>query len=200
GDNWEQKYKVNSIIYSIAIDGNNIYLGTYEEGVYKSTDYGTTWEQKGFVNSYIPALAIYKSNVFAGSFEGGVYLSSNQGTTWERIGLDTLIVNEFIIDGDYIFAQSGIGFYRAKLSDLVSDVKEDAKRSSHAIFPNPSLDFINTEEYLGWHYQIYDLLGNCMQSGLIDSDNITIASLPTGIYTVRFFKGGEQKIEKLIKE
>jgi len=68
------------------------------------------------------------------------------------------------------------------------------------IFPNPTRDFINTAAYLGWQYQIYDLLGSCVQSGMIDAENINVASLPTGFYTVRFFKEGKQVVEKLMKE
>ncbi|HOV92937.1 MAG TPA: hypothetical protein PLC04_07675, partial [Candidatus Kapabacteria bacterium] len=34
----------------------------------------------------------------------------------------------------------------------------------------------------------YDLLGNCVQSGLIYTDRINISSLPAGFYTVRFYK------------
>ncbi len=68
------------------------------------------------------------------------------------------------------------------------------------IFPNPTRDFINTAAYFGWQYQIYDLLGSCVQSGMIDAGNINVASLPTGFYTVRFFKEGKQVVEKMMKE
>ena len=68
------------------------------------------------------------------------------------------------------------------------------------IFPNPARDFINTAAYFGWQYQIYDLLGSCMQSGIIDAGNISVAPLPAGFYTVRFFKEGKQVVEKMMKE
>jgi len=68
------------------------------------------------------------------------------------------------------------------------------------IFPNPTRDYINTAAYLGWQYQIYDLLGSCVQSGMIDAENINVTSLPTGFYTVRFFKEGKQVMEKMMKE
>jgi hypothetical protein len=72
--------------------------------------------------------------------------------------------------------------------------------SYNPIFPNPARDFINTAAYLGWQYQIYDLLGSCVQSGMVDAENINVAALPTGFYTVRFFKEGKQVVEKLMKE
>ena len=79
-------------------------------------------------------------------------------------------------------------------------VKNDKEDNNNPIFPNPTRDFINTAAYLGWQYQIYDLLGSCVQSGMIDAENISVASLPTGFYTVRFFKEGKQVVEKLMKE
>jgi|GEM_PF-1758524 len=66
--------------------------------------------------------------------------------------------------------------------------------------PNPARDYIIATQYIGWDYQIYDLLGNCVQSGLIYTDRINISSLPAGFYTMRFFKDGKQIFEKMMKE
>jgi len=69
------------------------------------------------------------------------------------------------------------------------------------IYPSPAHDYINASSYFGCQYMIYDLLGICVQSGAIDSENINVGNLPTGFYTIQFFKVGEQKIiEKLMKE
>jgi len=32
---------------------------------------------------------------------------------------------------------------------------------------------------------------------MIDAENINVATLPTGFYTIRFFKEGKQVVEKL---
>ncbi len=77
---------------------------------------------------------------------------------------------------------------------------ESIKEKHTSFYPNPARDFINTTAYLGWQYQIYDLLGSCVQTGLIDSENINVASLPAGFYTIRFFKEGKQVVQKMMKE
>ncbi len=112
--------------------------------------------------------------------------------TSEGINGYTVIGRSITMDNKYVI-------YFAKINNTTS-VLEDPKWQPISIFPNPTRDFINTAAYLGWQYQIYDLLGSCVQSGMIDAENINVASLPTGFYTVRFFKEGKQVVEKLMKE
>ena len=69
-----------------------------------------------------------------------------------------------------------------------------------SIYPTPARDYINVTDFLSWQYQIYDLLGNCVQSGIIESDKINISQLYPGFYTVRFFSGSRQMVEKMMKE
>jgi hypothetical protein len=100
------------------------------------------------------------------------------------------------------FTGSLKSFYRARLTDLITGVgvKENPMQSQSSLSPNPARDYIIATQYIGWDYQIYDLLGNCVQSGLIDADRINIASLPAGFYTMRFYKDGKQVVEKMMKE
>ncbi|MBP7215602.1 MAG: T9SS type A sorting domain-containing protein [Candidatus Kapabacteria bacterium] len=79
------------------------------------------------------------------------------------------------------------------------------KNNHYSVSPNPARDYIYINSSLidgvgVWEYQIYDLLGNCIQSGLIESDKINISQLSTGFYTVRFFNDGKQVVEKMMKE
>ncbi|HRT68460.1 MAG TPA: T9SS type A sorting domain-containing protein, partial [Bacteroidota bacterium] len=77
---------------------------------------------------------------------------------------------------------------------------QDITQSSELIYPNPAQDFVNAPSYLGWEYRIFDLIGNCVQRGTVESDKININGLSAGFYTVRFFKDGKQAVEKLVKE
>jgi len=85
-------------------------------------------------------------------------------------------------------------------------VDEDPQVIQPRIFPNPARDYIYINSSLidgaggVWQYQIYDILGNCVQSGAIESDKININQLSSGFYTVRFFNGGKQVVEKMMKE
>ncbi|MEN6510759.1 MAG: T9SS type A sorting domain-containing protein, partial [Chloroherpetonaceae bacterium] len=178
-------------------------------GVYLSTDMGNSWinESEELPSCMVFALAVKGDYIFASlSCTASMVLSTNMGNTWavrmKGFADTTGDVYAFAILGDYIFAgTSGGGVYRAKISDLVLDVKEDDPAPVDIYFyPNPARDFINTAAYIGWQYQIYDLLGSCVQRGLIETERINVAFLPAGFYTIRFFKEGKQVVEKMMKE
>ena len=85
-------------------------------------------------------------------------------------------------------------------------VDKDPQINQATIYPNPASDYIYINSPLTdgaggvWEYQIYDLLGNCVQRGIIESDKINISKLSTGFYTVRFNNGGKQVVVKMMKE
>lgn len=85
-------------------------------------------------------------------------------------------------------------------------VDNDSLVSQPQLYPNPASDYVYINSSLidgvggVWQYQIYDILGNCVQDGMIESDKINISQLSAGFYTVRFFNGGKQVVEKLMKE
>lgn len=57
-------------VYSIEINGNNIFAGTYNTGVYLSSDYGTTWIQRNeglsANNTIVYDLRLLNNYIFAG--------------------------------------------------------------------------------------------------------------------------------------
>lgn len=86
------------------------------------------------------------------------------------------------------------------MPDTTTGVKEIGDNVEPILFPNPARDYITVGPYIGWQYQIYDLLGNRVQSGMIESDKINISQLSSGFYTVRFYNAGTQVVEKMMKE
>jgi photosystem II stability/assembly factor-like uncharacterized protein len=71
------------LIFKIALSGNNIFLGTYNCGVFRSTDLGTTWLQINVGLNYkiVETIYIKGDTVFAGS-GNGFYVSTNKGDNW----------------------------------------------------------------------------------------------------------------------
>ncbi len=71
-------------IYALAVSGTNIFAGADGDGVFRSTNNGTTWTlvSTGITNTRIFALATSGTNLYAGTFGGGVFLSTNNGTNW----------------------------------------------------------------------------------------------------------------------
>jgi len=142
----------------------------------------------------------------------------------EKAGADIsftyAISPEYYIDAGYYVPEIQVEdttFYRViaiiwKDTTTVGVQERDIEKKI-IISPNPARDYIyihslfvegagSVYHYLGngWQYQIYDLLGNCVQSGAIESNKININQLSSGFYTVRFFNSGRQVVEKMIKE
>ncbi len=133
-------------VYSLAVSGTNIFAGTYDGGVYRSTDNGTTWNaiNNGLKNTMVKALAVSGTNLFAGTDDGGVFLSTDNGTNWAPVnsGLtSTQIVSLEISDG-YLFAGTHNGLWKRPLSEMITSVEinpTDAPThfSLEQNYPNP---------------------------------------------------------------
>jgi hypothetical protein len=88
---------------SIAVSGNNIFTGTFNAGVYLSTNNGTSWSQTSLNNQFVFSLAVNGSNVFAGTYGNGLFLSTNNGSTWSQPLLNQYVVS-LAVSGNNIFA------------------------------------------------------------------------------------------------
>lgn len=212
-------YKPNIICFTLkwnfAIGRYQIFGGTCNSGsILLSSDGGASWRniKSGLGKSCVSAIVSNDSYIFAGTDSewdnGSVYISTNDGESWieKNEGFPAISlygISSFAIKEDTIFAglSYGNGIYRAKISDLVSDVKDNSSNTADIdFFPNPVSDYINASPYPGWEYQIYDLLGNCILSGLIDSESINVSALSTGFYTIRIYKESKQFVGKVMKQ
>jgi photosystem II stability/assembly factor-like uncharacterized protein len=92
-NHWTNTGPEGGIIYALAIDPQTpttVYAGTYEGGVYKSTNGGGDWTSinTGLTGNYICALAIdpqTPTTVYVGSGSGGVFKSTNGGENWSAV-------------------------------------------------------------------------------------------------------------------
>ena len=82
-------------IPTVAIDPatpSTLYAGTFEGGLFKSTNGGTSWfaVNSGLTKSWIVGLAIDSSSpttLYAGTVGGGIFKSINGGASWTAIQL-----------------------------------------------------------------------------------------------------------------
>ncbi len=90
-------------IECFAVNGNNLYAGTFRGGVFLSTNDGTSWTQvdAGLMDTTVTALAVSGKNLFAGTYGRGVFLSSNDGTSWSPVdsGMTNFTVLSFAVSG-----------------------------------------------------------------------------------------------------
>ncbi|HOV92589.1 MAG TPA: T9SS type A sorting domain-containing protein [Candidatus Kapabacteria bacterium] len=215
GATWDTiKFKYN--VSSFAFKGDSIFVGR-ASGLYLTSDFGKSWKEvfpEGILKSFIvrnDTLVIGWGSLGPPGFT----ISTDGGEKW----LYSYIIHEctdIILHNGYLFVSTDeesnwCGITRYKWSDIMqfvrfADVKDEQNKADLSIYPNPAGDYIYINSPLidgiggEWEYQIYDLLGNCVQSGVIESDKINISQLSSGFYTVRFFNGGKQVVVKMMKE
>jgi ligand-binding sensor domain-containing protein len=77
--------QLGSRVQCLAAKDTNLYAGTSDSGVYRSTNNGESWTKSSTGLSgaglIINALLVKDSNLFAGT-SGGVYRSTNKGSSW----------------------------------------------------------------------------------------------------------------------
>src|SRR5712692_9817374 len=80
-------------VFTFAVSGTNLFAGTYDGGVFLSTNNGTSWTavNTGLTNTIVNVLAVSGTNLFAGTIGGGVFRSTNDGTSWTAV--DTGLTN-----------------------------------------------------------------------------------------------------------
>src|ERR1700733_6487216 len=75
-------------VLCFAVDGSKLFAGTSENGIFVSTDDGTTWtsanESLNYRGATVQALSVSGSNILAGTYYGGLYLSSDGGLNWSE--------------------------------------------------------------------------------------------------------------------
>ena len=96
-------------ITCFAVDSTTIFAGTYNGGVFQSTNNGQSWTatKAGLVNTNIRVLATDGMNLFAGtegSYGGGFFVSTNNGASWNASGLAPSGVYVLAISGKNLFA------------------------------------------------------------------------------------------------
>lgn len=152
--NWQKtagKPQTSSKYFTIYSYKENLYLGTFDDGVFRSTDSGENWEK---LNNGLPssALGIVEfagrgDSLFVGTDNAGIYvLNLLNPVTWKsyNTGLSRFGTNSIFSVGDNIFAEIGMTFYmrNKKVSEWESIFIDSVEIQRH-IF-----DYITQDEFL----------------------------------------------------
>ena len=107
---WKETGKPHSIIYSVLVKDNLIFVGT-PMGIYRSLNMGSTWTSinLGVVNLYVSHFAVNNNSNFAGTKDKGLFRSTDNGDTWisANIGLLSQEINALVIKDADIFVSAG---------------------------------------------------------------------------------------------
>ncbi|MEO6695220.1 MAG: T9SS type A sorting domain-containing protein [Ignavibacteria bacterium] len=95
------------ILFSVAASGTNLLAGTDQNGVFVSTDLGTTWTQWNYEFDQIRDFAVSSDYTYVTSSRHGLYKSENNGINWIRSipfdvdGLSVACLGSNIVLGTY---------------------------------------------------------------------------------------------------
>jgi len=110
GDHWEPIGLLGLGIRTLIQHPNQpniLAVGTEEDGVFMSEDFGKTWSQKisGLTHKTVYALTFAPQDaniVYAGTFRGGIFKSTDRGKNWHAVntGLRILDIHALVVDPD----------------------------------------------------------------------------------------------------
>lgn len=141
---------------------------------------------------------------------GGVFISRNEGNSWTQInnGLSNLNIWSLVINGDYIFAGTWSGVFRAKISDLVASSVDDelSSNSNLKIYPNRVTELLTIERHGVGRAElvITNTLGQTVYSGKVAAGepnvSVSVAEYPEGIYLIHIQNDdGTLEFHKFVK-
>lgn len=99
----------NSYISCLTIDGNNIYSGLLNDGVYFSHDDGENWEHI-WNSKTIPCALLADDSILIVAPSGiyfGLYRSSDHGTNWNPTNISAGVFNCFTMSSDGLYYAGG---------------------------------------------------------------------------------------------
>ena len=156
GDSWTEISLMDYGILSLAVNGENLFMGTYG-GLFVSQDSGSTYFPRGkpLTDPNISALATIDSSlILAGTQGGNVFLSMDKGINWvQRSGIGDQI-QAFTKNGNTLFVGDNNGNIFRSTDTGNNWMESDSGLAIHWI-GNFSFDVIGTKVFAGTTAGVY---------------------------------------------
>ena len=99
---------ISGTVMAVAASSDNIYVGTYGQGLFMSHDGGNNWNQI-MSDGIFYAVALSGNSIYLGGYRNGVYLSTDKGKTWKNYLSGTTVKSIFANDKKvYLAANDGV--------------------------------------------------------------------------------------------
>jgi photosystem II stability/assembly factor-like uncharacterized protein len=105
GNNYTLDTVMPMNVWSLTVNGTNLFSTTYDQGIFLSTDSGTSWTQYA-QGSYInkgSSIAVVGSDIIVGT-NNGIYHSNDADTSGILVGLQCLPIYSFFGSGNNLYA------------------------------------------------------------------------------------------------
>ena len=162
-------------VTSLAVKDTNIFAGTYQNGVFRSTDNGASWTAVnnglGAFQNQVTSLAVDGRLLFAGT-AAGLCLSTDDGNSWSTLSAGNLSSLQFIncitASASTIFVGTPAGMLRSTDGDTTWEIINNGLNIGTSIF---CITVDSSNLFLGTVYGVYrssDIGGswNAASSGL----------------------------------
>lgn len=113
-------YMYAGFIWSLKVSSTGTIFAGTEQGLYKSTDNGTTWILTSLVGKDVRSITIDATGkLYAATWGFGIYKSIDNGLTWTQInnGLNSFAINSIVINPSQHLFIGGIGSGVSKSTD-----------------------------------------------------------------------------------
>ena len=162
-------------IYTIAINGVNIFVGSSSKGIFLSTNNGGNWK------------------------------AVNNGLPYDSYNNEYYSINSLTISGSNIFAGTDAGVCKRALSDIVGVNELINENGELRVYPNPANSLLVVSySLLGKSKTVMEMLdvtGQVVKTQLITGKltNVDILDLAKGVYIVKVSNENGVAVKKLIK-
>jgi len=162
GDTWtlitpEKVKEESDDVQTITVQGERLYVGTYDGLVYLSEDMGDSWISinDGVMHGEVLAvLPIDGNTVFIGTSRNGVFRTTDAGDSWVECntGIINTDVSKLEVIGDKLYTVVGKNIvYSADGGDTWLPVNDPSKQSKSAFF-SPTICASDGELYIGAYF------------------------------------------------
>jgi photosystem II stability/assembly factor-like uncharacterized protein len=203
---WESNGPYGGAILSVKAKGSDLFAGTYNNGVFRSSDNGQHWTaaNNGIKRKAARALAANSAGIFAGTDYDGVFFSTDNGNTWipRNTGLGDLHINSlFAANNGDIYAGTSDGVYSTTNNGLTWSLANNGIPSTYVIYSWAQMGdtiyggsygyglFMTDDDGANWT-QVSNgfplggppLYGSLFVYGMLANGNTIYAGTSTGIY------------------
>jgi len=179
-----------SLVSSVAISGNNLIAGTYDNGIFTSTDAGLTWVQSGAPGELINDITVIGNNTIAASSgPGGNLVSTDMGLTWTPVLSDYF--DNLATSGSFVFASSP-GYVQVSLDSGVTYVNFTPPPTGVSI---ASITASATDVYIGTYYDgVWKMSISEINAFEQIDENIVKAEIHPNIFTGETWLYSDEKL------